>query len=128
MANRPSPKRVIFENKKQKKYSHTCPRLIYDDPFVFRVRSDRVVSDSYPCYACLKEIEEQEAAKYIRYERRCSRLPFRPVEIPRSNRPRTVPSKRSPKYCSWDNFMKETSKYGRYAIYVFISMNIFADY
>ncbi len=109
-----SSKRVVFEQKGRSKCSPSCARLIYDEPHVFRVRSERPSSHLYPCENCLKKAQRQQASlTNNQYPKRCSRLPTStPVNFEYLNRPHTSPSKRTSHDCNWDNFMKNKSRYG----------------
>jgi len=114
MAAAPS-KRVVLENKKPMKCSHPCPPLIYDDPYIFRVRSQPSRSYSRPCATCLKELKRQQSSstENIQYQKRCSRLPPKPIELEHVSRSKTAPSN-----CNWDNFMKKKSKYGKHKTFL----------
>jgi len=112
---RASPKRVAFEQKERVKCSPSCPRLIYDEPYVFRVRSQRPSSRLFPCENCLKAARQQQTStENTQYQKRCSRLPPIPIDFEHLNRPYTSPSERPSNYCNWDHFMKNQSRYGNY--------------
>ncbi|CAF3594086.1 unnamed protein product [Rotaria socialis] len=100
-------------NRPRVRCSHSSPKPIYDEPFVFRVRSDRSLSYSFPCRACLREakLKQRESSTNVRYQQRCSRSPLRPVRIEHLNRPKTVSSIRTSNNCNWDNFMRKKSKH-----------------
>jgi hypothetical protein len=111
----PSSKRVAFQQKERLKCSPSCPRLIYDDPHIFRVRSQRPSSRFFPCENCLREAKRQRTSSANnQYQKRCSRLPPAPIDFEHANRLNTSPSKRTPNDCNWDNFMKNKSRYGEY--------------
>ena len=99
------------------KCSNFCPHLIYDDPYIFRVRSQRSQSHSFPCDVCIRRAKQQQqrpSTTKIQYQQRCSRLPPRPIDLEHINRPKTVPSQRITNNCNWDNFLNNQSKYGMY--------------
>jgi hypothetical protein len=111
-----SSKRAVFGGKEHVKCSPSCPHLIYDDPYIFRVRSQRPVPHVFPCETCLRNAkrQQQSSTPNIQYPKRCSRLSPTPVDLERANRPRTSPSRRTSNSCNWDNFMQKKSKYGKY--------------
>ncbi len=111
-----APKRVAFGEQGRVKCSPSCQRLIYDDPHVFRVRSQRSVPHLYPCESCLKEArrQQQSSTSNNQYPKRCSRLPPRPADLESLNRPKTSPLHRKSNNINWDNFMHKKSKYGKY--------------
>jgi len=116
-----STKQVTFEQKERLKCSPSCPRLIYDEPYIFRVRSERPSSRLFPCESCLKAAKQQPASiSNNQYQKRCSRLPPAPVDFEYLNHPNTSPSKRTSNICNWDNFMKNKSRYGKYKNFYYL--------
>lgn len=108
-------KHGVFGQKQCLKCSPSCPRLIYDDPHVFQVRSDRPSSYPYACETCLKAARQQQTSRTnTQYPKRCSRLSPEPIEFEQFNRPNTSPTRRTSDKCNWDNFMKNKSRYGKY--------------
>jgi len=108
-------KHVVFRQKERLKCFPGCPRLIYDEPHIFRVRSERPSSQLFPCETCLKEARRQQASTANnQYQKRCSRLPPIPIDFEQLNHPNTSPSKRTSNNCNWDNFMRNKSRYGKF--------------
>ncbi|CAF2352963.1 unnamed protein product [Rotaria sp. Silwood2] len=108
-----SSRRIISGGKRHTRCCHSCHRIVYDEPYIFRVRSERSLLHSFPCDTCLKEAirRQQPPTTNIQYQKRCSRLPLRPVDLEYSSRPRTAPSQRTSSSINWNNFMKKKSKY-----------------
>ncbi|CAF0856289.1 unnamed protein product [Rotaria sordida] len=108
-----SSQRIISGDKRHLKCCHSCPRLIYDEPYIFRVRSQRSPSHSFPCDTCFKEAirrqqqQQQQPRTNIQYQKRCSCLPLRSADLEYFNRPRTVPSQGTSNSINWPNFMKK---------------------
>ncbi len=108
-----SSKQVTFGQKGRSKCPPSCARLIYDEPYIFRVRSERQSSHIYPCESCLKKAQRQASSANNQYPKRCSRLPPEPADFQYLNRSYTSLSKRTPNDCNWDNFMNNKSRYGQ---------------
>jgi len=115
----PSSKRVVIGKKEHLKYPYTRSHLIYDEPHIFQVTSERSLSHLqqhrkfHPCNACLKEANRPTFTANVQHPKRCSRLPATPADLERSNRPKTVPPKRTSNDCNWNNFIKKKSKHGK---------------
>lgn len=108
-----SAKRVVFGREGRSRCSPSCPRLIYDDPHVFQVRSERPTIHCYACESCMRKAHRQRASTANQsHSKRCSRLPPTPDDFEPFNRPQTVPFRRTPHDCNWENFMKNKSRYG----------------
>ncbi|CAF1232231.1 unnamed protein product [Adineta steineri] len=110
-----SSKRVAFARNESSKCTHRIPHLIYDEPYIFQVRSQRTRSlHKRPCDDCLKASKQQQqrlSTANIQYEKRCSRLPPKPIDFEQMNRPKTAPLNRRVNDCNWDNFMTRKSKF-----------------
>jgi hypothetical protein len=98
-------RKVVFGQKGRPKCSPACARLIYDEPYIFRVRSERPSSHIYACESCLRKAQRQQVSSAN--SKGCSRLPAGPADFEYLNR-----WKRTPNDCNWDNFMKNKSRYG----------------
>ena len=106
-------KRVAFEQDRRSKCSHSCPRLIYDDPNIFQVRGEHPSKHIYSCESCMRKAHRQQAsARSNSHSKRCSRLPPASHDFEYFDRTQTPPAKRTPRDCNWDNFMKNKSRYG----------------
>jgi hypothetical protein len=132
-----STKRVVTE----KKHPSTRPRLVYEEPHVFRTKSDHSLShlqenrEFQPCIACLKSdrrkgTNDRPHSSYIRQQstpppsssneqrpstatRNRSRLPpTTSAALERLCRPKTYHPKEVSNNCNWNNFIKKRSKYG----------------
>jgi len=115
-----SSKHVVFEEKNRPKCFANCPRLIYDEPYVFQVRSQRPSARFYPCENCLKIAHKQRASSANhQHTKGCSRLPLTSYEFEQFDRPRTSND------CNWKNFMKNKSRYGKNLIYKCFLLVIF---
>ncbi|UJR27316.1 hypothetical protein I4U23_008609 [Adineta vaga] len=108
-----APKRTIQHENRPLRCSHSHAHLVYDDPYVFRVRGQRSRSSYYrPCDVCFQEANRQQTvAENIRYEQRCSRMPPKPIYIEDLRRSKTTSRNRMSAQCNWDNFMEKKSKY-----------------
>jgi hypothetical protein len=100
-------RKVVFRQKGRPKCSPGCERLIYDEPNIFRVRSERPSPHIYACESCLRRARRQASSANNSHSKGCSRLPAGPNDFEDFNR-----SKRTPNDCNWENFMKNKSRYG----------------
>jgi hypothetical protein len=141
MSGKP-PKRAAIGEKGQSKRPPSRSRLVYDEPHVFRVKSERSLSHLqesqhfHPCIACSKESHrrheglERPHSSYIRQRstpppqtsehqrpstatKKCSRLPPTSADLERLSRPKIIPPQQPSNNCNWNNFIKKKSKYGK---------------
>ncbi len=132
-----STKRIVTD----KKGPSTRPRLVYDEPHVFRMKNERSLShlqesrELLPCVACSKEADRRQEiltrpnSSYIRQrstpppssveqrpstatKKKSSPSPPTRADLERLSRPKTVPPERILNNCNWNNFIKKKSKYG----------------
>ncbi|CAF4957935.1 unnamed protein product [Rotaria sp. Silwood1] len=132
-------KKFVPEKKNQSKRPSTRSRLVFEEPYTFRVKSEHSLShlresrEFLPCVACLKETDRRQEtldrphSSYIRQqltrprsaEQRPSTgikkkrfpLPPTPADLERLSRPKTSPPKQISHNCNWDNFIQKKSKY-----------------
>lgn len=102
---------------------------IYDEPYVFYVRSNRSASYSLPCRACLREAKQQQQQRRrpstvnTQYQNPCSRLRSKSAHFDNSNRPKTALKAR----CTWENFMNKRSKHGKIRYENKVSYNFYEN-
>ncbi|CAF4825041.1 unnamed protein product [Rotaria sp. Silwood1] len=132
-------KKFVPEKKNQSKRPSTRSRLVFEEPYTFRVKSEHSLShlresrECLPCVACLKETDRRQEtldrphSSYIRQqlirprsaEQRPSTgikkkrfpLPPTPADLERLSRPKTFPPEQISHNCNWDNFIQKKSKY-----------------
>ena len=150
MSTKPA-KRVTSGKKDQSK---ARPRLVYNEPHIFRVKSDRALAhlqetrEYEPCIACSKENDRRQEtldrphSSYIRQrstpppssseqrpstatKKKSSHSPPTPADLERLSRPKTVPPERTSNNCNWNNFIKKRSKYGTNRLPFKILINIY---
>ena len=127
-------KRVLAEKKKASKPQ---PRLVFDEPHIFRMKSEQALShlkehqEFTPCIACSKEADRRQSpfntrpqSSYMRQrstpppsssEQRPSTAtkkkftPSPPTQenLERLSRPKTAPPERLSNNCNWNNFIKK---------------------
>jgi len=127
-------KRALTEKKKR---PSTRPRLVYEVPHIFRIKSERSLShlqenrDFQSCIACSKEADRRQEPFAVRphssytrqrstdpYEQRPStptikkRSPPTQADLERLSRPKTALPQQSANNCNWSNFINRKSKYG----------------
>jgi hypothetical protein len=132
-----STKRILTE----KKGPSTRPRLVFDEPHIFRMKNERSLShlqesrELLPCVACSKEADRRQEtltrphSSYIRQrstpppssieqrpstatKKKSSPSPPTPADLERLSRPKTIPPERISNNINWNNFIKKKSKYG----------------
>lgn len=133
-------KRAVIGKFNQVKRPTSRPRLVFEQPHIFRARSERSLPhlqesrEFLPCVSCLQEAERRQdglnrpASSYSRQEvnRPRSSEQERPstpaqkkrpqppsaADLERLSRPKSVPPSRLSNNCNWNNFIKKKSKYG----------------
>ncbi|CAF3294112.1 unnamed protein product, partial [Rotaria sp. Silwood2] len=132
-------KKVVPEKKDQTKRPPTRSRLVFEEPHIFRVKSERLLShlqesrEYLPCVACLKESDRRQEtfdrphSSYIRQQstrprsseqrpstgikKKHSPSPPTPADLERLSRPKAFPPEQISHNCNWNNFIQKKSKY-----------------